>query len=382
MYQIINILESILLNNENDSITLFSKSKIPIQEYLKCLEFMNEYRKQLGFDKFKFTYIECIANDYHLKLLTEEEYDYLFLKLNFNEKESVYIYNTLVSINYVKLLINSTWLEIILGHNGKFKKTFNLNSKTSIDTIIPLIMRCYTDVNDNNLKFLEAEYSQELKQFNIDENLISNKKLIIQFIKYIEDKSQCRVPVFIKCLLFNYQNINYYDNLNNVTNKFIGDIKSLSVTDNINNIQIHKSRFTIYCPIINYIISTLDNSIIEGLDEYLLNYYNRYNMYLENGLLFLGDCYEGMGYSTHFVYDLNINKFLMFNMFGSNGYDCDNNERLLQNYFSKTIQDKYIMLNKYISIYSNEMLVSKVFNNKYEFCFDNKNKYKLAFNLN
>lgn len=382
MYKLVNILEVLRLNNELDAISMFCNSKTPIKHYLMCIEFINEYRKQLCFDKYKFIYIDCIANNYHLKLLKDDDYDYLLTNVILNEKEAIYIYNTLLSENYVKELINKTWLEIVLGHNGEYNNSFKLDSIESVNMIIPLIMRCYNDINKTNLSILGSEYSQELKKFEYNENLISNKTLIIDFINYIENKSNCRVSVFIRCILFNYQNINNYDNLDNKTSNYNGLLlDQYSDNNDINNIIYTKSRFSLYSLILNYILSTLDLRKKGMFDNSLLETYNRNNIYLENGLLVLGVCNEGMGFSTLLVYDLNIKHFLMFNMYGSNDFDYIDNEKRLKNYILNSKTNKYIMLDNYISKYSNEFIINKVFVDKYEFCFDNNNDYKLAFNV-
>lgn len=395
MAKIYKMCKTMLTMNETDIVNnIFKQSNTPVCDYLKCVEYLNQTRREYDYDRSQFTYIDIIANNFHLKLLSEVDLDKLFVYPPWSESECSYLYNMLVSVEFLKSLINTTWLEIILNKNGKYKQSFELNSNTSCNKILIMIMKYYTEIKKINTSMCDG--NDTLQKFTVNENLIQNKTLMQDFIKYLEAVSRNTVPMFIKCLLYNYQTINMLGNsVNNRTGIFEGDIKQFYNIEPTYYTTINKSQFSLHTHIISYIkylanLNQQANSASTAYDnEYTRNNNeNRYDefeylndmtaKYLNAGILFLGDCNEGMGYCTHLVYDMNIKRFLIFIVGGSNGYDCLGNDNKINEYINMDTATKYTKLDGYFSKYDNYLILDTVLNKPYNFMYDNNNKIKSA----
>jgi hypothetical protein len=383
MSEIINVAETVLLNNIHNVIKLFKAHNTPLALYLKTIDFLNEYRRINMFNKDKFKYVGVIANNQCIKLHSIEELEYLTQNAKFNENECVSIYNSLISPVFVKDFINSTWLECILERNGKFKPTFAISSYENVSAILTLMMRVYNDIDSINKSILVGKESDIVKSFKDTEYLIENTELIKKLFSYFENKIQNRIPVYVKCFLYNYQYINYFNKyIDNQTGKITGSMEEFNRIEESTQykINVNSSNFNLYMPMISYIKDNITEYI--NVPEYIHHYYNLETMYMNNGLLMLGDCYEGMGHSTHLVYDVWTGRFLMFSMYGSNGYDCEFNDNKLQSYLKNSALVRLVELENYNARFKNEDIVNMVLHHEYVFMYHPEGKSKIAFIYN
>lgn len=418
MDDILRIYDDILKKNELDVIDFLKSLKCPCKIYLKAIEFINYHRQQNEFTRTLFIYIDCVANNYHLKLLTDIELDYLYNNVSYDEYKSYKIYNTLVNPNFVKNIINNTWLDMIMSYDELFN-TY-MTPYTNISTILSTIMKYYSHIRDINKRLL---IDNKLINFNNNEYLITDKKQMYQFINYIENITQSKLTIYIKSFLYNYQFNNpifnpssnsnsspsssYNNNSNSNSNSSpstsynnsnsspstspssscINDINYLKDENDIefeyDNIYVSSSRFKLNIPFEMVILSNLSN---ECYNKYIMNKtfnYNKLNLYefyLNNGLIYLGNCYESMNIYTHFLYDTKIDRFILFNINGEDNYDISNNDNEILLYVKKNRSGRFESLHNYFSMYQNENILYSILNNEYKSYLSSDGKFKNSLN--
>jgi hypothetical protein len=396
MDDILIIYDDILNKNELDVIEYFKNLKCPCKTYLKAIEFINYYRQNKSFTKTLFIYIECVANNYHLKLLTNTELNYLYDNVSYNECNSYKIYNTLVNTIFVKNIIKNTWLDIIVNYNELIIDY--LNPYTNISNILSTIMKYYSDIKDINENIILN--NNKLINFNHNEYLVKNKFIMHEFINYIENITQNKLSIYIKSFIYNYQfNIPNSNSSSSSSNKDTSSKIEINNINNINylrdendieceslNIYIENSRFKLNVPFEMIVLSKLSS---EYYDRYIINNYNKYNkynklnlydLYLKNGLIYLGNCYESMNMYTHFLYDTNIERFILFNINGIDCYDISNNENEIFIYMNKNRNGRYDLLHKYLSMYQNEDILHLILDHNYKSYISDEGKFKNALN--
>jgi hypothetical protein len=78
---------------------------------------------------------------------------------------------------------------------------------------------------------------------------------------------------------------------------------------------------------------------------------------------------------------MNIKRFLIFIVGGSNGYDCLDNYNKINEYINMDTATKYTKLDGYFSKYDNYLILDTVLNKPYNFMYDNNNKIKSALHI-
>lgn len=389
MSDIINACKFIFENNAESVINMFKEHKTPLVLYLKMLEYLNNYKYRENYNKKQIKFANVINTSKYISFITLNEFYYLDSNDNFNINICSSIYNFLVSPKFIKEFINSTWLKCILCYDGKFEPGFNLTSDDDVSTILLIMTNIYKDINRINFTIIAD--NDGINNFKDTEYLVNNTEFMYNILLFFEEKFSTNLPVYIRCLLYNYQYINNYENIINYeTNTLnIDELNNLVETNN-NNTYINKSRFNLCMPILSFLKKTNPklNIMNNGTGKCDLELFYTQNemyeiekLYLENGLLMLGNCYEGMGYCTHLVFDLKTDMFLMFTMYGSNDHECLYNKNLLDTYINKSGTDRLNMLHDYYSKFNNNNFVNMLLAS-YIFMNDENGEIKSAFNFN
>ena len=182
-------------------------------------------------------------------------------------------------------------------------------------------------INSNNTIF------NIIKNFNLPDNEILNKNLILHLI--VDDENN-----YLKNLnKTNSYNCFEYTPLYNFFKLFLiryySDIITLLDKDDDNEKESKKPKYN---------LETKLEDTKKDLDIIYM-FWDKYH------IVPLMNSYSGMGYTDVLFYDILCEELFICKMGGSNGFDVDNNIKLLEKYCNKTLEERELLLH---SVYVEE----------------------------